>query len=77
MAQRGVHLNWGRRGRRNARQIVTLDEELLRRLEAIKSRLPYEESEEELEIPRGRVRAIDPIERLIKVITKQGTMDKV
>lgn len=71
MAQRGVHLNRGRRGGRNARQRVTLDEELLRRLEAIESRFPYEESEEELEVPRGRLRVVDPMERLIEEITKQ------
>ena len=77
MAQRGVHLNWGRRGRRNARRRVTLGKELLRRLEAIESRLPYEESEEELEVPRGRTRVVDPMERLIEAITKQGTKAKV
>ena len=75
MAQRGVHLNWGRRGKRNARRRVTLDEELLQRLEAIKSRLPYEESEEELE--RGRVKVVDTMERLIEAITKQGIGAKV
>ena len=71
MAQRDVHLNWGRRGRRNAIRRVTLDEELLRRLEAIESRLPYEESEEELEVPRGRTKVVDSMERLIEAITKQ------
>jgi hypothetical protein len=77
MAQRGVHLNSGRRGMRNARQRVTLDEELLRRLEAIESTLSYEESKDELEVPRGWVRVVDPMERLIEAITKQGTRAKV
>ena len=77
MAQRGVHLKWGRRGRRNARWRVTLDEELLRRLEAIESKFPYEESEEELEFPLGQIRVVYPMERLIEAITKQGTRAKV
>ena len=39
--------------------------------------MPYEEFEEELEVPRGRVKVVDPMERLIEAITKQGTSDKV
>ena len=77
MAQRGVRLNWGRRGRRNARRREPIEEELLRRLETIESRLPPEESEEELEVPREWPRAANPMERLIEAITKQGTRVKV
>jgi len=77
MAQRGVRLNWGRRGRRNARRRAPIEEELLRRLETIESRLPPEESEEELEVPREWPRTVNPMERLIEAITKQGTRVKV
>lgn len=77
MAQRGVHLNWGRRGRRNVRRRGPIEEELLRRLETIESRLPPEESEEELEVSREWPRAANPMERLIEAITKQGTRVKV
>ena len=39
--------------------------------------MPYEESEEELEVPQGWTRVVDPMERLIEAITKQGTIAKV
>ena len=66
MAQRGVHLNWGKGGRRNAGQRENIGEDLLQRLEAIESRLLHEDSEEEPEVPRCWVGAIDPSERLIE-----------
>ena len=77
MAQRGVRLNWGRRGRINARRREPIEEELLQRLEPIESRLSPKESEEELEVPREWPRTVNPMERLIEAITKQGTRVKV
>jgi hypothetical protein len=45
--------------------------------EATESRFPHEDSEEDLVVQRGRIRAIDTIGRLIEDITKQGTIFKV
>jgi hypothetical protein len=46
-------------------------------LEAIESRFPHEYYEEESVVQRGRIGAIDPMERLIEAITNQGTRVKV
>jgi len=46
ISQRGFHLNWGRRGKRNARRRENIQEELLQRLEAIEYKVPHEDSKE-------------------------------
>lgn len=68
---------WGRRGRRNARWRDNAVDEVHRRLQALEARLPREDSEEEQEVQGGQEIAIDPMERLIEAINKQGTRVKV
>ncbi|KAH9292377.1 hypothetical protein KI387_042439 [Taxus chinensis] len=77
MAQRGFHMNWAGRGRRNARPRRNVEDELLRRLEALEARLTHEDSEEEPEVQRARFGAIDPMERLIEAVARQGAKVKV
>eukprot|EP01018_Ginkgo_biloba_P033391 Gb_10490 [translate_table: standard] len=63
MAQRGLQFTWGRRGKRNVGNRGHVEDELLKRLEALESRFLQEESKDEQLNPRVLVGIIDPMER--------------
>jgi hypothetical protein len=66
-------MNWGSRGRRNAGNRWIIGEELIRRLETLEARQLHEEHKN----LRKQVDIIEPMERLIDVVTNQGVRTEV
>lgn len=72
MAQRGVCVNWGRRGKRNpGPRRNTM--EVFRRIEALEAKLQLDEFEDKQESLVNAARDLDPLEKLIEALKKQGS----